>query len=499
MRITIAFFLAIMTVLQLHAAEAIPRIELVGMWAYGEEVTDSLKLDHKQNNLRFLLGNKENLPQDSIQYRHMLKGYGNHWINAIGCWALYTDLDPGEYEFIAQCRRTDGEWGTKISHSFTITNPWWRTPPAITSYILVILAIVSYIAYLLNAKLRIHNQLMIERKNQHFRNELVLHASREFRTSLIIIRSTIEKLKTADDRLTRTDIRHLRASSRSLMQMVEQLASFGELGAENNLPGMDDLFDRTETPINRDISVLIAEPHKELARVMKNEMQPYVDVTVSSGKDIYQILKEKTPDALVLDTDLTEINAYDLLHKLKTDPKTASVPVIIVSTFDNSRSLLRAVRSEADDFLAKPFSCEVLTALVIKKIKSAKDSKPSTAKQTEAAAQSQPVYERRTDKVFLSRLNKTINAHIAKSSFDVNALSDAMEISRIQLYNKIKELSGMSPVEYLRDRRLERAAALLRESNLTVKEVRDRVGMPDATNFHRRFKEKFGTNPGAFT
>jgi len=98
----------------------------------------------------------------------------------------------------------------------------------------------------------------------------------------------------------------------------------------------------------------------------------------------------------------------------------------------------------------------------------------------------------------LAKLEKTVNSHLADNEFDVNALARTLEISRVQLYNKLKELNGMTPVEYLRDRRLERAATLLRESDLSVKEVRDRVGMPDATNFHRRFKEKFGTSPAAY-
>jgi len=87
---------------------------------------------------------------------------------------------------------------------------------------------------------------------------------------------------------------------------------------------------------------------------------------------------------------------------------------------------------------------------------------------------------------------------IADPEFDINTLSDKLKISRAHLYNKIKELKGMSPAEYLRDTRLSKASLLLKESSLTIKEIRAMVGMPDPNNLNRRFKEKFKTLPSDF-
>lgn len=496
MKTPFVLFLALFAALSAYADTLRPHARIRTIWVHAHNMTDSVYFDHSMNNVRFYLTNDELIPTDSVEYRIWLKGADEGWITPVEKdWHFYSDLKPGEYTFKAQCRLTDGEWGAEIVRDFTILNPWWRTTPALLAYIIIISGITAYIIYLLRARMKIRNQLMLERKNQLFKNELVLHASREFRTPLIIIRSTIEKLKNGNDRLSPTDIRHLRASSRSLMQMVEQLAGYGEPGVEERQLQKEKITENTEVPVNSDTYAVIAVPDVQLGEVLKRDMQKSLEVVLSDGSDISRIIEEKTPDAIVLDTDLTEINAYTYLHKLKTDPATADIPVVLISTFDNSRSLLRAIRSEADDYLAKPFSCEVLTAMVIKNIKAAREKSTNPP---DNIISRKPVYENKNDKQFLAKLEKTVNSHLGDNDFDVNALAQALEMSRVQLYTKLKELNGMSPVEYLRDMRLERAAALLRDSNLTVKEVRDRVGMPDATNFHRRFKEKYGTSPGAF-
>lgn len=488
--------LALFVAISAYAHTAPPHAQIRRIWVHAHNMTDSVYFDHNMNNIRFYLTNEESIPVDSVEYRIFLKGVDDNWITPIEKdWHFYSDLNPGDYTFKAQCRYNDGAWGPEIIRDFTIKNPWWRTTPALLAYIIIISGITTYIVYLLRARIKIKNQLRLERKNQLFKNELVLHASREFRTPLIIIRSIIEKLKNENDRLSPTDIRHLRASSRSLMQMVEQLAGYGEPGHEDRQIQKEKSSEDTETPINTDTRAVIAVPDIHLGEVLKRDMQKSLEVVLSDGSDISSIIEEKAPDAIVLDTDLTEINAYTHLHKLKTDPATANIPVILISTFDNSRSLLRAIRSEADDYLAKPFSGEVLTAMVIKNIKVAREK---TSKPQDYILDRKPVYENKSDKLFLAKLEKTVNSHLADNEFDVNALARTLEMSRVQLYNKLKELNGMTPVEYLRDRRLERAATLLRESDLSVKEVRDRVGMPDATNFHRRFKEKFGTSPAAY-
>lgn len=472
-----------------------PHTRLNGIWAYGEEVTDSVNLDYKQNNLRFFCGTTESYPMDSVSYRFMLKGHDNDWITPFKeGWYFYTDLPPGDYEFMAQSRFNGGPWGEAVNHSFTITAPWWRSWWAYLLYAITISGTLLFIIYLIKTKIRIHNQLLVERENQRFRTDFVIHAGREFRTPLTVIRTTIEKLKgNSEYKLTRTDIQHLRNSSAMLMQMVEQLIDFKEIGHDFPGIGKGDILEMADIPINKDLLVMVVESDRQLADVIRRDLMRFMTAVVADGIDAAKKAVSMRPNAIIIDTELDGINAYDLVHQIKSNPATSQIPVILISDFDNSRSLLRAIRSEADDYLPKPFNCEVLTALVMKKIKAIREQSAKPAENIDAPKA--PLFEKRADKLFLERLDKIIDSYIDDPDFDVNALSEQLSISRAQLYNKVKSLRGMTPVEYLRDVRLTKAATLLKKGNVSVKEVRAMVGMTDPTNFNRRFKEKFKICP----
>lgn len=494
LKVILSSIWALITVSTLYAAS--PHTRLYGIWAYGEEVTDSANLDYKQNNLRFFCGTEEPLPMDSVSYRFMLKGHDGDWITPFKeGWFFYTDLKPGDYEFLAQSRYNGGPWGEPVSHRFTITTPWWQSRWAYIMYTITTAGILLLIIYLMRTKIRIHNQLIVERENQRFRTDFVIHAGREFRTPLTVIRTTIEKLKgNSDYRLTRTDIQHLRNSSAMLMQMVEQLIDFKEIGHDFSGIGKGDVLEMADIPINKDLSVIVVESDRQLADVIRRDLMKFMTAVVVDGKDADEKAREMRPNAIVIDTDLTDINAYDLVHQLKSNPDISSTPVILISDFDNSRSLLRAIKSEADDYLPKPFNCEVLTALVMKKIKTAREQCVKPAEHYEAPI-APPLFEKRADKLFIERLDKIIDSNIDNPDFDVNSLSGQLNISRAQLYNKVKSLRGMTPVEYIRDVRLTKAETLLKRGNISVKEVRSMVGMIDSTNFNRRFKEKFKVCP----
>lgn len=473
-----------------------PRTYIQSIWAYGENVTDSLKLDYKQNNLRFFCNSGPDLGIDSLSFRFRLEGYDKTWVTPFKeGWYFYTDLPPGDYVFKAQSRIKDGEWGPVAEHAFSIICPWWRSWWAYLLYSLLTLTIILYMAYLAKTKLRIHNELVQERNNRRFRTQFVIQATREIRSPLTVIRSTVEKLKyPSGDRLSRTDIQHLRNSSEMLMRMVENLADFKELDHDISEITKDDISEMADVPINKGISVLIIEPEKQLADVIRRAISKFMSpVLCDSCREAEDILSEK-PDAIIIDTDYDPSCSYNLVGRLKSDPILVSIPIILISDFHDSRNLLKAVRSDADDFLTKPFNCEVLAALTLKKIRASKSIQATVDKK-----EPQPtLLEKRADKLFLENIDRIIGANLSDAEFDINTLAEKLKISRGHLYNKIKDLKGYSPAEYLREARLSKAAAMLKESNLSVKEIRCMVGMPDPNNFNRRFKEKYNTSPSEF-
>lgn len=479
--------------------------KIVDMWAYGDIVTDSTILKTEQNNLRFYCGTMEGLPADSLDYDVMLEGYDEEWHGVFkGGYYGYMNLPPGDYVFMARCRYNGGEWGPILKHPFTIDCPWWRTTWAHIIYIILVCSLLLYIFSLTRSRMRYKNELNIERAMLKLRTDLVIQASRDIRTPLSAIRSIAERYTlNSEEQLSKTDIQHLKHSSRQLLQMVENLVEMQPAGQIQPLQDGNDVIEMTDVPINQ-LNVMVVEPDKLLADVIMRELHKYVNVSLAfENDDIIQSALELQPDAIVIDSAMKKLNTYELMHELR---KKLNTCIILISDFDNKRSIIRAIRSEADDYMAKPINCEVLAALVIKRIKEARNTFESKAKLMEHTSDANlpltnkdvnttPIFEKRADKLFLERMDTIIFQNISNPDFDINTLADAMKISRSKLGKKIKELRGVSPLEYLRNRRLDHAASLLLNSDMTIQEVMYGIGMSDATNFHKRFKEKFGSTP----
>ena len=102
------------------------------------------------------------------------------------------------------------------------------------------------------------------------------------------------------------------------------------------------------------------------------------------------------------------------------------------------------------------------------------------------------------DKLFLRQLNKILNKHIAETDFNVEKVSAEMNISRMSLYRHVQALTEMNPAEYFRHVRLERAADLLRTTNLPIATISARTGFATPRTFSKSFKEKYGLSPSEF-
>jgi YesN/AraC family two-component response regulator len=187
------------------------------------------------------------------------------------------------------------------------------------------------------------------------------------------------------------------------------------------------------------------------------------------------------------------MDGITMCKALKTNLSTSHIPVVLLSAKNDIDTKLESMGLNADDFIEKPFSPEYLKARVknILEIRENLKSHFSQGHEDESKLNGlNPV-----DQQFLEKSNKIIEERISDPDFSVNILVRELALNRVQLYRKFSSITGLLPKDYIKQIRLNKAAKLLRERQLTVAEIGYAVGYSAPSNFNFAFKAYYGKTP----
>lgn len=243
-------------------------------------------------------------------------------------------------------------------------------------------------------------------------------------------------------------------------------------------------------------SILIVEDNKELSMFLRNKLVDEYDIIMSDGSDAIDKAFEFVPDIILCDVNLPKMSGFEICTILKNDLKTSHIPTIILTALDNKESYLKGLQSGADLYLTKPFSY----AILIQSIKSMLFNREklrlyytNNFYKIEGSGSFGNLEQK-----FIDQLNRCIMENIDDTEFSVEALADSLNVSRVQLYRKVKAIFGISISDYISDIRLEKAKSMLENSSLPISEVAYASGFASPSYFSTAFKNKFGQSPGAF-
>ncbi|HSF54387.1 MAG TPA: response regulator, partial [Algoriphagus sp.] len=243
--------------------------------------------------------------------------------------------------------------------------------------------------------------------------------------------------------------------------------------------------------------LLIAEDHSDtraiLIELFKND---YQILTASTGAEAWKICQEIIPDLILSDISMPDMGGLELCRRIKTHEFLSHIPVFLLTASNTVSSQIAGSEAEADGYMTKPFNHQLLANEIKKLIiqrKKLRDrySKEVVLKPVELAINS--VEER-----FLEKLQEVVAGNFDKPDFGAEDFALAMEMSRMQLHRKLKHLTGLSAMEFLKDQRLKTAANLLERGDLNISEVGYLVGFNDLSHFSKSFKAKFGFSPSDF-
>jgi len=244
-------------------------------------------------------------------------------------------------------------------------------------------------------------------------------------------------------------------------------------------------------------TVLLVEDNEEFRHYLKDSLQAwYHIIEAANGKDGWQKALATHPQLIVSDISMPVMNGIELSQKLKSDKRTTHIPIILLTAITGEQDQLKGLESGANDYLTKPFNFEILNAKIKNLLLYNHSLKNTYSKQIQVIGTEIEIES--TDAKLLNTIVKYIDDKLNQPELSVEELSKFVGMSRGSLYRKLLEITGLTPIEYIRSVKLERAATFLEKSDYNVAQVAYMTGFGTPSYFSRLFKAKYGVLPSEY-
>lgn len=245
-------------------------------------------------------------------------------------------------------------------------------------------------------------------------------------------------------------------------------------------------------------NVLLVDDNEELLDYIQNELKDSYNVTTAtSGNKGWELVTANRPDIVVTDLMMPDGDGYDLCRRIKGNPETDYIAIIVLTSESGEDNHLRTMDLQADHFLTKPFNILILKS-ALTQVLNVRDNYRKKMQRNEMGGDYTSVAISSTEDKLAKRVYDSIMKHLDDTDFSVETLSAEAGISRVHLNRKLKQIYGLSPSAYIRSIRLKQAAYLLVNNRVSVSEVAYRVGFSSPSYFSSDFREFFGMSPKEF-
>lgn len=247
--------------------------------------------------------------------------------------------------------------------------------------------------------------------------------------------------------------------------------------------------------------LLIIEDNTELQFFLKRKLSGLYQIAAATdGNSGLQQALDTVPDLIICDVKLPGISGLDIVKTLKSDLRTSHIPVILLTSQSTEEQQIEGIRAGADIYLTKPFNIRFLQEKVRNLLHNRQRLKESFGNSVIAFSEYDqealnPETGNPLDHAFVKKFTEYIELHYARQDFQVTDLCRGMNLSRSQLYRKVKALFGEGINEYIQQVRLEKAKVLLLEGNMSVSEIAYQVGYSSPDYFSTVFRSRFGVSP----
>ena len=255
-------------------------------------------------------------------------------------------------------------------------------------------------------------------------------------------------------------------------------------------------------------TILVVEDNEELLQLMVRLLKREYNVhTAENGQEAVTVLDNEDIDLIVSDVMMPVMDGLTFCTRLKHHEATSHIPVLLLTARSSEQQYIEGLQTGADIYMTKPFSADLLLANIASLLANRQKLRQlfntqnlntqhlNTTPSQHSTFNTQHSTSSSPDRRFLDAFLKAMEKHMSNTNLKIEDLGGEVGLSRVQLYRKVKALTGMTPVEILRETRLKRAMQLLKTTDKTVSEIANEVGFATPGYFSSCFKKQYDKYP----
>ena len=255
-------------------------------------------------------------------------------------------------------------------------------------------------------------------------------------------------------------------------------------------------------------TVLIVDDNADMRAYLRTLLlDRYYVIEAADGQSGLKLAVESVPDIVVSDVMMPVMDGLTFCTRLKQHEATSHIPVLLLTARSSEQQYIEGLQTGADMYMTKPFSAELLIANIASllanrqklrqlfKTQNSSSELPTILALASGKSRAQHSTSISPDRRFLDAFLKAMDKHMSNTNLKIEVIGDEIGLSRVQLYRKVKVLTGMTPIEILRETRLKRAMQLLKTTDKTVSEIANEVGFATPGYFSSCFKKQYDKYP----
>ena len=247
-------------------------------------------------------------------------------------------------------------------------------------------------------------------------------------------------------------------------------------------------------------TLLVVEDNKDLCNLLRLQLDDkYKVYTAGNGVEGLKKVNLYHPDIVVTDQMMPEMTGTEMLQQMRNDFQISHIPVIILTAISDDKEKIKAISMGANAYITKPFNKEYLIARIEQLLSDRKVFREKIWKQEKTVEpESNDIYEnylQKKDLQFIEKIHRVIEENIDNSDFNIDSIADNIGISRSAFFKKLKSLTGLAPVDTIKEVRLTKSIELLKNTDMTVSEVAFAVGFKESGYYGKCFRKKYGQTP----